>query len=127
MYTLYLCVWSSIFLNHCSLLMFLYSCGFLTSVWDDFVIVLLVLPLSFFLPSLSLSPFLSLSLYLFLVFKSIFTSDALPLPLQTYCHQFPCFGTHLLYVYKFYYVGCLSNIGFLLAFSSVGKQCVSSP
>ena len=48
------------FFNHCSLLLFLYFFGFLTSVWDNFFIVLLVLPLSFS-PSLSLSLSFSLS------------------------------------------------------------------
>ena len=54
--------WSSSFLNYCSLLMFLYFCGFLTSVWDNFFIVFL-LPLPF-LPFLSLCLCLSVSLSL---------------------------------------------------------------
>ena len=77
--------WSSIFLNHCSLLMYLYFCGFLTSI--------------------------KIKRFIFLVFNSIFTSD--PLLLQLYCRQFPCctlpfllhasfsletfHGTHLVY------------------------------
>ena len=53
--------WSSIILNHCSLLMFLYFCSFLTSMWDNFFIVFLVIPLSIS-PSLSLSLSLSVCL-----------------------------------------------------------------
>ena len=62
--------WSSSFLNHCSLLMFLYFCGFLTSVWDNFFYCIStsssIFALSLFLSlslclSVSLSPSLSLS------------------------------------------------------------------
>ena len=70
--------------------------------------------------------------FIFLVFEPLCTSD--PLPLQPYCRLLalhyrcnwkPVFlaklyiGTHLLYIYKFYYVGCHSYFGFLLVFLSV--------
>ena len=71
--------------------------------------------------------------FIFLVFELVFTSDASPL--KHCCRQSLCFTlpfyleasfsrdtlhlTHLLYAYKLYYVGCLSNIGVLLVFSSV--------
>ena len=65
--------------------------------------------------------------YIFLVFKSIFTSDSSSL--KPYCIQPPCFmipfyledsiSRSTLYVVIWLQIGVLSNIGFLLSFSSL--------
>ena len=78
-------------------------------------------------------PLPKLGVFIFLAFESILFSQTSSL--KPYCHQSPCFTlpfyfedsfsrdtfllTCLSYVYSFYYVGCLSNIGFFSVFYSV--------
>ena len=94
--------------NQLFLLMFLYFCAFLSCS--------------------EISRF-----FIFLLFESIFTSDSSLLHL--YFHQSPYFtlplyfevgfsrkilhATHISNACKLYYVGCLSNIAFVLVFSSL--------
>ena len=97
--------------------------------WSSSLFLLSFLYLCAFLPASEIIDFHFSGLWI----NNLFTSD--PSSLQSYCDKCLCVTlplylkasfsretlhvTHLLYGYKLYYVGCLSNIGFWLVFSSL--------